>query len=259
MFKVVDPKSSVYVEFSINGQACVQEFASGEERAFVVGSTERANLRVKAEGIAPVQFHVEREDGAIWLIPAYGIADLSVDGARVFGPTPLDASSVIEFCGVRVDAKIVEADPLAADDDRLSAPKLDAQMSREAYARSVPSEDDPTLLAMHPVPPSESVPEETYERPTRPNRARAEHKPIAPGRPPTEPRWSLWDDDVPARADHLEIVTRRLSPTPKQVAPVHTGRSRTPTKTPLLVAGAVVGVLLLALIFLVATGGLQGH
>ena len=78
VFKVVDPNSSVYDELSASGVTHIAEFPPAEERAFVVGSTDRASLRVSSVGVAPVQFHLEREDATIWLIPACGIADLSV-------------------------------------------------------------------------------------------------------------------------------------------------------------------------------------
>jgi len=154
MFKVVDPNSSIYVELSVSGVAHVAEFPPGEERAFVVGSTERASLRVNGVGVAPVQFHLEREDDVIWLIPAYGIADLSVNAISVLGPTPLAERSVVEFCDVRVYAAIREADPLSANDDRFATLDIGAQAARESYSLRLPGENDSTVLAMRPVRPS---------------------------------------------------------------------------------------------------------
>jgi hypothetical protein len=145
MFKVVDPKSSIYVELTASGVVQVLEFPPSEERAFVVGSTERAALRVRGVGVAPVQFHLEREDAAIWLIPAYGIADLSVNAISVLGPTALAERSVIEFCGVRVYAAIREADVLSSNDDRFVAHDANAQAYRESYSLRLPGEADPTV------------------------------------------------------------------------------------------------------------------
>jgi len=158
MFKVVDPNSSIYIELTASGASHVVEFPPAEERAFVVGSTERASLRVSGVGVAPVQFHLEREDDAIWLIPAYGIADLTVNAISVLGPTPLAERSVIEFCDVRVYAAIREADPLSVGDDRFTAHDVNAEAARASYSLRLPGENDSTVLAMRPVRPSAAPP-----------------------------------------------------------------------------------------------------
>jgi len=163
MFKVVDPKSSIYVELTNNGVVQIAEFPPGEERAFVVGSIEWAHLRVSGVDVAPVQFHLEREGAAICLVPAYGIADLSVNAISVVGPTPLAQRSVIEFCGVRVYAAIREADSLSSEDDRFVARDTNAHLDHESYSLRLPGEFDLTVVAMHPVGPS---PPPVYELPT---------------------------------------------------------------------------------------------
>ena len=151
MFKVADQNSSIYVELTAKGAARTQEFPPAQERALVVGSTERADLQVSGIGVAPVQFHLEREDGALLLIPAYGIADLSVNAIPVLGPTPLAERSVIEFCGVRVYAALREADALSTNDDRFAAQGANSQAGRESYSLRLPGEEDSTVLAMRPI------------------------------------------------------------------------------------------------------------
>jgi len=243
MFKVVDPNSCVYVELTFNGQTRVQEFPPDDERAFVVGSADHASLRMNGDGIAPVQFHLEREDGAIWLIPAYGVDDLSVDWFRVLGPTPLDVKSVIEFCAARIHVTIAEADCLATDDDRLIVQRPDAQLSGKSYARSLPGEEDPTLLAMPAVRASEPV-----VAPAHAEQRRTPPEIVIPGRPSIEPRWSLSDDESTPCNVRPETAVQRVSGTVgRRARQSRAGAWSKPTRL-LLIGGACVG----AVVFVVA-------
>ena len=256
MFKVVDPEASVYVELTINGLACAQEFPPAEERAFVVGSTAQADLRVNGIGVAPVQFHIERDDGGIWLIPGYGIADLSVDSIRTLGPTALKASTVVEFCDVRIRVVVTEADRLATDDDRLAMRKAAGRVSRESYSWSLPGEEEPTVVAMRPVlasdrtddPFAASIPEVPRERVDRvPAQPRAVV--LAPPHPPShDPRSWMSDDARPGHGAPLETAAQGASPRPSAMQRVPPSeRSFSMKARPLLVmGGAGVGALVLA-------------
>jgi len=250
MFKIVDPDSSIYVELTVNGQTQVQEFPPHDERAFVVGSSARASLRVNGDGVSAVQFHLEREDGAIWLIPAYGVEDLSVDWMRVLGPTPLDVKSMIEFCQVRLHATITEADYLTADDDRLAVLEPDAQLNSESYARNVPGEEDPTVLAMHPFRASDPSA-------TSVNADGTQSEVGEPVRPSIEPRWLLSDDDDTPCNVRLGTSAHR-SASARRNAPRSGTRSRSNATRVLVIGGACVGALVVVLALCVA-GRLRQH
>jgi len=58
-----------------------------------------------------VQFHIEREDGQLWIVPAYGSNELRVDAVRVRGPKRIDRRALIEFCGLRVNANVFDVPP----------------------------------------------------------------------------------------------------------------------------------------------------
>jgi hypothetical protein len=106
MFKSHHPRSSIVLELSADGLARRVVFRSGEERGIVVGSTPSADFCVSGVRVEPVEFHFERGDEAIWLIPAYGIRDLRLNAGRVSGKAPLEAYNIIEFGGVRLGAMV---------------------------------------------------------------------------------------------------------------------------------------------------------
>jgi hypothetical protein len=85
------------------------ELKADELRAVAVGSLLRADLRIDRPGVAPVQFHIEREDDALWIVPAYNALDLRVNTARVTGPQRIDGRAVIEFASVRIYASLLDA------------------------------------------------------------------------------------------------------------------------------------------------------
>ena len=151
MSKLTDPDSFVFMELRANGAARTFPLPPREERAIVVGSVAGADFRVSGLGVAPVQFHLERDGHEVLLIPAYAIADLRVNGARVSGPTPLDEHNVIEFCGVRLDAVVVDAESFADDSDRLATGELDRWDMSASYSLNLPGELDATQVAMPPV------------------------------------------------------------------------------------------------------------
>jgi len=98
---------SIRLELSFDGQTCSFALAPDETRAIAVGSLLGADLRIDRPGVAPVQFHIERENDQLWIVPAYDSGDLRVDAVRIRGPKRLDNRAVIEFCGLRVIAKVL--------------------------------------------------------------------------------------------------------------------------------------------------------
>ena len=122
---------SMWLELSFEGQAYPFELPSDETRAIAVGSLLRADLRIDRPGVAPVQFHIEREADRLWIVPAYGSEGLRVDTARVSGPRRIDARAVIEFCGVRVEATVLEIPPTPR---RTSS----ARLRQSAFAERAP-------------------------------------------------------------------------------------------------------------------------
>jgi len=85
----VEPESSddksIWLELCVDGESHTFELKADELRAVAVGSLLRADLRIDRPGVEPVQFHIERDDGALWIVPAYNSSDLRVDTARVIG------------------------------------------------------------------------------------------------------------------------------------------------------------------------------
>ena len=110
----VEPESSddksMWLELCMDGESHTFELRADELRAVAVGSLLRADLRIDRPGVAPVQFHFERNDGALWIVPAYNSSDLRVDTARVTGPQRIDGRAVIEFAGVRIHACVLDVD-----------------------------------------------------------------------------------------------------------------------------------------------------
>lgn len=148
MFRVADPNSVVFVVLSTGGKARTLSLPPHDERVLVVGSTAQAEFRVKGVGVAPIQFHFERYEDAVWLIPAYGSAALRLNAARVFGPTPLEQRNEIDFCNVRIDATIVDADCFETNSDSLATGEVNTREFRASYSLELPGDQDATQLAV---------------------------------------------------------------------------------------------------------------
>lgn len=148
MFGISDEDSPVFVQLIANGLIRNLALPSNEERALVVGSTAGAAFQLTGPGVAPVQFHIERAEGAVWLIPAYRIEDLRLNSAAVLGPTPLEGYDVIEFAGVRLEMTIRDAASFVASGDSLYE---DNRGFGASYSMALPGEADTTQLAMDPL------------------------------------------------------------------------------------------------------------
>lgn len=131
-----------------DSRAHIFELAAGVERAIVVGSLPRADVRVNALGIAPVHFHFEREGAQLLLVPAYE-AEVRVNSMLARGPQPIANHAVVEFAGIRLEATIHFTRP-----DYTPIPSLDIP-DRESgiqYLAALPSDTQTTKLALEAFP-----------------------------------------------------------------------------------------------------------
>ena len=97
-----------------------------EDRAFVVGASAHADVRVKRAGVPPVAFYLERRENRAWLVPGYRRSSLRLNGAIVIAPCRLERHSLIEFAGIRA--------------------KLDAVSELVAGVRAIPDDEAPTQI-----------------------------------------------------------------------------------------------------------------
>ena len=152
MFVITDPNAPVFVQLIAHGTARNLALPPNGERALVVGSTREADFRVNGLRVAPVQFHLERAEGAVWLIPAYSIRDLRLNGEAVVGPATLEEHNIVLFAGVHLEITIRDESEFVASGDSLSADPPSRREFRASYSMELPSEYDATHLAMTPVP-----------------------------------------------------------------------------------------------------------
>lgn len=151
MFKIADTISSVFVQLVMNGRDLRVPLAPDEERPIVVGSTATADFQVTGPRVAPIQFHIERYGEAVCLIPAYGIADLCLNGISVLGPTRLEQHNLVEFAGVHIDVTILEAQDLSHSGNQRFPEGRPRREFLASYSIDLPGEGDPTQRAMCPV------------------------------------------------------------------------------------------------------------
>lgn len=139
---------TLWLVIDYESRAHIFELAPKVERAVVVGSLPRADVRVNALGIAPVQFHFEREGAQLLLVPAYD-AEIRVNSMLVRGPQPISGHAVVEFAGVKLEANIHFTRP-----EHTPLPSLDIP-DRESgiqYLTALPSDTQTTKLALEAFP-----------------------------------------------------------------------------------------------------------
>ncbi len=160
--RTVAPRT-LWLHLRFAGEAWTFELGPDEERAIVVGSLLRAQVRIDRAGINPLHFHFERHDDTVRLIPAYR-ADLSVNGVAVCGPHILRGHGTVEFSGLRLDVHICDVEPKPVDGAHIRGwAKDDPEDSSDLSAISDGAE--PTRVAWR-RPTQESTADET--RPFRP-------------------------------------------------------------------------------------------
>jgi len=191
MFKIANPNSTVFLELNANGVARNIALPPNDDRGVLVGSTPLAHVRLTGERIAPVQFHLERCDEEVVLVPAYGIRDLVLNGASVAGPVPLERRNVIEFGGVLLRALVLEGERTDDYGDQITKLR-EGRSFGASYLVDLPGEHDVTRQAMRPM----------DDRP-------ADEWPTV-----AIPRSSLQSESATQEAAwHPEETTRRLVPT----------------------------------------------
>lgn len=147
------PQRSLWLEVHHEGRSHVFCCAANEERAIVLGSLPRADIRVSGPGIAPVHFHFERDRDCIMLVPTYN-AEVRVNAMLVRGPVPIPQHAVVEFAGIRIEA-LVRATP----QERVDYPSLDIpdRESGISYLAALPTDTQTTKLALDPFPRVENL------------------------------------------------------------------------------------------------------
>jgi len=142
------PQRSLWLEVHHDGRAHVFCCAPNEERAIVLGSLPRADIRVVRPGISPVHFHFEREGDRIVLVPTYN-AEVRVNSMLVQGPVALPEQVLVEFGGTRIEAFVRSTPPEPTDYPSLDIPDRESGIS---YLAALPTDTQTTKLALDPFP-----------------------------------------------------------------------------------------------------------
>lgn len=147
------PQRSLWLEVHHDGRAHVFCCAPNEERAIVLGSLPRADIRVAGPGISPVHFHFEREGDRIVLVPTYN-AEVRVNSMLVQGPVPIPEHALVEFGGIRIEAFVRLTPPERVDYPSLDIPDRESGIS---YLAALPTDTQTTKLALAAFPRVENV------------------------------------------------------------------------------------------------------
>lgn len=134
---------TLWLSVSSERRDWVFELGPDEARAIVVGSLQRAHIRLDHRGIAPVHFHFERDGASVHLVPAYG-RELFANCARVAGPLELGQRTILEFSGIRLKVLVSDAKPSHAE--RVS-PAWPVQCTRRSFLPEFP--DSPSSIRFH--------------------------------------------------------------------------------------------------------------
>jgi len=200
---------SILLDLDIERERSLLEFDAAEDRAFSVGSSAHADVRVRRDGVPPVAFYLERRKRAVWLVPAYRRSSLRVDGAIVVAPYRVRRTTVIEFSRVR--AQVVMRGETLDDRDEVVAPEEVTESTRRArlaYLEALPDVHDRTVVDPDPEPRDDPASERSAPKrgatPARERTApRSSRREISRAlRPPTAPSRSA-PAPSPPRAPHL--------------------------------------------------------
>jgi hypothetical protein len=105
--------TALFVELDLDGERRYFEFGVNEETAVSVGSSPHAHLRLNRPGVPPVAFHLERAEGAIWVVPGYG-TEVRLNTALVRSRARLSKRCVLEFPGVSLSTRVLSVRPDSA-------------------------------------------------------------------------------------------------------------------------------------------------
>ena len=144
------------LELEGDGGTTLVEFPLGDDRAFSVGSSVHADMRLRKPGVAPVEFYVQRDDDGLWLVPAYASLELRLDSRRVTERRKLTTRSLLELRSGVLVIRVHEAHDLARvrakhSDDTFETREI---VQIRNHLDALPSERDPTRVAMRAVAPS---------------------------------------------------------------------------------------------------------
>lgn len=100
----------LWVELTGEGRVHVFELRPGDERAILVGSLPLADVAFTDPGVAPVEFHLEREGDHVCLVPAYG-ARVEVDAVPLSRPRHITGRANIAFGNHVLRARVLYDPP----------------------------------------------------------------------------------------------------------------------------------------------------
>jgi hypothetical protein len=101
---------SLWLEVRLGEGTELFELRADDEGAITVGSDFRAHLRLGHSGVAPIAFHFERDDGAVYVVPDYQTA-IRVNAHAVRARTRLRSAALIELNGVAIDVRVLDEKP----------------------------------------------------------------------------------------------------------------------------------------------------
>jgi len=215
---------SITLDLEVENDRTLLEFGAAEDRAFSVGSSPHADVRVRRRGVPPIAFYLERRGDAVWLVPAYRRSSLRVDAAFVIAPCRLGRSAQIEFSRVQARAAL-RTDNAAADvadvadvevDDAPTALRESTRRSRLAYLASLPDVHDRTEVsasqpALEIASPSSSRDSSSRDSSNRDSSNRDSEASAFTPRSRSGPRFTRREE---SRAVPAKLPTSPIPPTP---------------------------------------------
>jgi hypothetical protein len=142
--------NSFCVELRFKAQRWLFDLDEASDRAIVVGSAMYADVRLDITAVAPVHFHLERQDDAIWIVPAYGV-DIRVNAARIARSCCVPVRATIDFAGIQVEVAVLAEAPPESPAASVTV-RRDWLKHPEEYLASVPSEFQTTrTLELAPI------------------------------------------------------------------------------------------------------------
>lgn len=145
---------SLWLDIVTKDESYLFELSVQNERAVVVGSFQRADVRIADARVEPVELHFEREGDAVCVVPAYG-ATVEVNAVRLCRPRRIVDRAIVEFQGHVLRVRVLD-DPRWCSDVTScdSSPAPHAPGGRPKSAEADDSEVTLTRLAPRaPVPP----------------------------------------------------------------------------------------------------------
>lgn len=139
------PAPPLFVELSGSGFRHVFEFEAANDRAFLVGSSRQADFRVDRDGIAAVEFHLERSGADVWLVPAYRARRLRVNGVPIASSVKIGGRLLLALSGLELELRLLPDD---ADMDETSRSSSAPRPLPANYLDTLPTDTACTLVAM---------------------------------------------------------------------------------------------------------------